>query len=210
LVRGWPETEAAWLRPAYRRLDVDAVRAAGDAPRVHLADLLVAVAVLGLLLAAILGLLTMGQQAYAIGAARVEAQQSARVALQRMAREIRTAGQSAVGGTFAAISVAEPTRLVLHVDRNDDGVIAGRGETIIWRLAGSVLRRDAGGGAQPVINGVSALRFTYLDASGRGTSVPDAVRSVVIALTTRPEYATPVATADVATTVTTQVRLRNR
>jgi len=193
----------------YRRLDIDGIRGAGDAPRVHLADLLVAVAVLGLLLAAILGLLTMGQQAYAIGSGRVEAQQSARVALQRMAREIRTAGRGA-GTAFSAISVAEPERIVLHVDTNGDGVISLRGETITWRLAGSVLRRDAGGGAQPVINGVSALRFTYFDASGRETSVPDAVRSVLISLTARPEYATPVATADVATTLATQVRLRNR
>lgn len=174
----------------------------------HLADLLVAVAVLGLLLAAILGLLTMGQQAYAIGAGRVEAQQSARAALQRMAREIRTAGRGE--GAFAAIAVAEAERIVLQVDVNGDGAIAGRGETITWRLAGSVLRRDAGGGAQPVINGVSALRFTYLDASGRGTSVAEEVRSVAISLTARPVYATRTAAADIATTLATQVRLRNR
>lgn len=193
---------------AYRRLDIDGRGGARDAPRVHLADLLVAVAVLGLLLAAILGLLTMGQQAYAIGAGRVEAQQSARAALQRMAREIRTAGRGE--GAFAAIAVAEAERIVLQVDVNGDGAIAGRGETITWRLAGSVLRRDAGGGAQPVINGVSALRFTYLDASGQATSVAEDVRSVAISLTARPAYATPTAAADVATTLATQVRLRNR
>lgn len=175
----------------------------------HLTDLLVSVAVTGLVLAAILGLLTAGQQAYAIGSGRVEAQQSARFALHRMAREIRTAGRGA-GTAFPAISVAEPERVVLHVDTNGDGVISRRGETITWRLAGTILRRDAGGGAQPVINGVASLRFTYLDASGQETSTPDAVRSVVISLTTRPEYATPVATANAATTVTTQVRLRNR
>ena len=193
----------------YRRLDVDARGGARDAPRVHLTDLLVSVAVTGLVLAAIFGLLTAGQQAYAIGSGRVEAQQSARVALQRMAREIRTAGRG--GGTaFPAISVAEPERIVLHVDTNGDGAISRRGETITWRLAGTILRRDAGGGAQPVINGVAALRLTYLDASGQQTASPDAVRSVLISLTARPEYATPVATADVATTVSTRVRLRNR
>lgn len=175
----------------------------------HLTDLLVSVAVIGLVLAAILGLLTVGQQAYAIGSGRVEAQQSARFALHRMAREIRTAGRG-TGAAFAAIAVAEPERIVLQVDVNGDGVIAGRGETITWRLAGSVLRRDAGGGAQPVINGVAALRFTYLDASGQGTSVPDAVRSVRISLTAKPDHSTPGSLADVATTVTTQVRIRNR
>lgn len=175
----------------------------------HLADLLVSVAVLGLVLAAILGLLTMGQQAYAIGSGRVEAQQSARVALQRMAREIRTAGRGA-GTAFAAIAVAEPERVVLQVDVNGDGLIAGRGETITWRLAGTVLRRDAGGGAQPVINGVAALRLTYLDAAGQGTSTPAAVRSVLISLTAKPDHSSPGRLADVATTVSTRVRLRNR
>jgi hypothetical protein len=189
-------------------LDVDADRGAREARRVHLADLLVAVAILGLVLAAILGMLAMGQQAYAVGAGRVEAQQSARVALERMAREIRTAGRGE--GAFAAVAVAEPTRIVLQVDVNGDGAIAGRGETITWRLAGSILRRDAGGGAQPVINGVSALRFTYLDTGGGETTVADDVRSVVITLTARPDHSSPGRWADVATTLATRVRLRNR
>jgi type II secretory pathway component PulJ len=189
-------------------LDVDAHGRARDAPRVHLAELLVAAALLGLVLAAIVGLLTVGQQASAIAAGRVEAQQSARFALQRMAREIRTAGHG--GGAFAAIAVAEPERLVLQVDVNGDGLIAGRGETVTWRLAGTVLRRDAGGGAQPVINGVRALRFTYRDADGRETAVADDVRAVVIALTAAPDHSAPGRIADVAAAVTTQVRLRNR
>lgn len=174
----------------------------------HLTDLLVSIAVVGLVLAATFGLLEQGQRAYGIGAARVETQQSARAALARIAHEIRSAGYGAAPA--AAISVAERERIVLHVDANRDGVIAGRGETITWRLAGTVLRRDAGGGAQPVINGVRAFSLRYLDGEGRETTVPAAIRAVVISLTTQPDHSSPGALADVATTVRTQVRLRNR
>ena len=45
---------------------------------------------------------------------------------------------------------------MLHVDKNKDGVIAVSSETIVWRLDKEILRRDTGGGGQPVINGVRA------------------------------------------------------
>src|SRR5205807_2393954 len=105
---------------------------------------------------------------------------------------------------FDAISVAEPERIVLQADLDGDGAAASRGETIAWRLAGAVLRRDAGGGAQPVVEGVLRLRLEYLDFAGRPTRVPGEVRSVVITLTT--EGGQPGAGG--ATTLTTRVGRR--
>lgn len=173
-----------------------------------LAELLVALAVLGMLLSATFGLLVQGQDAYAVGAARVEAQQSARIALVRLAGEIRTAGHGA--HAFSAISVAERQRIVLHVDVDGDGRASGPTETITWRLAGRVLRRSAGGGAQPVINGVRDLAFEYLDAHGAPTVVPDLVRTVVVTLTTETDLPAAGPAAHARTTVSTRVRLRNR
>lgn len=174
-----------------------------------LAELLASLAILGLVMAATLTLFVTGQQAYLGGTARVESQQSARIALARMAREIRQAGYGSAGGTFAAISVAEPTRLVLHMDLDGNGVIAGRPETITWRLdPDGVLRRDAGGGAQPVINGVRALTFSYFGADDAPVAAPGEVRSVAISLTTAP--ATAPAHDRGLTRLVTQVRLRNR
>lgn len=172
-----------------------------------LSDLLVALSVLGLVMAANLTLLDGGARAYEIGAARVEAQQAARIALARMARDLRTAG-AGVAATFAAVSVAEPSRVVFHRDENHDGVIAGTRETITWKLDGNVLRRDAGGGAQPVIDGARALSLSYVDADGEPTTDPAAVRTVRITLTTAPVGAG--AATGVTTTVSTQVRIRNR
>jgi len=167
-----------------------------------LTELLVAIALLSTTLAATLTALEQGQRAYALGAARVEAQQNGRIALERLAREIRNGGAGGVG--FDAISVAERERVVLHVDHDGDGRADARGETITWRLAGTVLRRDDGGGAQPIVDGVRSLVLEYRDAAGRSTTIPGEVRTVVITLTTVG------AGGAGAMTLTTQTRLRAR
>lgn len=173
-----------------------------------LTDLLLSAALLGLTCGATLVLLQQGQQAWTVGAARVEAQQGARAALTWLAAELRVAGQGGGPHRLPALSAVEPTRVVLHVDRNRDGVVAGPGETITWRLAGDVLRRDAGGGAQPVVNGVGTLRFIYLDAAGAVTADPRAVHRVVIVLAARPTH--DPAPRGPSATLTTEVHLRNR
>lgn len=171
-----------------------------------LADLLVSTAVLGLTLSATLVTLEQGQQAWTVGAARVDAQQSGRAALAWLAAELRAAGQGTGPRTVAALSAVEPTRVVLHVDRNRDGTLAAT-DTVTWRLAGDVLRRDAGGGAQPVVNGVGSLELRYFDARGLPTSVAAEVRSVVVALSTVSDGASATSPT---TAVSTRVRLRNR
>ena len=176
-----------------------------DAARVTLAELLVSLSLAGLLFAAALGILEQGQRAWAVGAARAETQQAARVALTRIIADIRGAGFG--GAAFAAVAVAEPQRLVLQQDLDGDGAIASAGERVTWRLAGSVLRRDAGGGAQPIVNGVRGLQLSYFDAAGAPTATPGDVRTVAVTLSVEPERA--VRGAPVAT-VSTLVRLRNR
>jgi hypothetical protein len=177
---------------------------------VTLADLLVSTAVVGLVVGATLVTLEQGLQAFTVGAARVDAQQSARHALTWLTAELRQAGQGITAPDLPAISVAEPARVVLHVDRNHDRHIAGAGETIVWRLDRDILRRDAGGGAQPVINGVRALTFVYFDAAGARTTIPSAVRRIHITLTTGPSHTPSIFTTNLITTMTTEAHLRNR
>ena len=187
-------------------MDVDAGGVAADAAGVSLADLLVATAILALVGAAAFTLLDEGQRAWAYGIARAETQQSARVALARLATEIRLAGRGV--GAFDALAVAAPDAIVLQQDLDGDGAIAINGERVTWQLVGTVLRRDAGAGLQPIVNGVARLTLTYFDAGGAPTAVPGAVRSVEIVLATRPDYS--VVGSKVSTVLTTRVRLRNR
>ena len=170
-----------------------------------LAELLVVLAVAGLVLLALTGLLQQGEQAYLAGTTRLDAQQSARVALERLGRELREAGIDPRGTGFPPLVNPTPTGFTIQKDLNGDGVIAGNRERTTYSLTGRTLRRNAGGGAQPLIDDVDALTFTYLDAEGRPTWVPAEIRSVLIAITTGPER--PGAGT---VTMTTQVRFRNR
>jgi type II secretory pathway component PulJ len=191
-------------------LDVDPSPRAVHAARVTLADLLVSTAVLGVTLGATLSTLSQGQQAWSIGAARVEAQQTGRAALAWLAAELRTAGQGPGPRRVPVLAAAEPTRVVLQLDRDGDGIVGGATETITWRLAGDVLRRDAGGGAQPVANGVRALTLAYFDVADVPTTDPRAVHRITITLATRADHATSPLARELGPVLTTDVRLRNR
>ena len=170
-----------------------------------LSELLVALAIVGMVLATLAGLLHKGQQAYLVGAAQVEAQQSARVAVERLARELRGAGVDPTGAGFPPLVNPSPTGFTIQNDLNGDGVIAGNPETVTYSLSGRTLRRNAGGGAQPLIEGVESLAFTYLDGDGNPVTTPGEIRTVLIAIRTRPDGSR---TGGVS--MATQVRLRNR
>jgi prepilin-type N-terminal cleavage/methylation domain-containing protein len=107
-----------------------------------LAEMLVVCAIVGLVMASLLGLVMSGQQAYWFGTTQVDAQQTARVALERMVREIRQAGyypqnpdtnpatcSAAPCYTFDAIgSGPTASSLTLQYDWNGDGTSAGSGK----------------------------------------------------------------------------------
>ena len=193
----------------YETLHVGGARATLDARGVLLHDLLAACAISGCVFAATYTVLEQGLRAYAIGAARAESQQAARAALARLGVEIRNAGRGA-RATAPAIVVAEPSRLVLASDLDNDGTMTDRGELITWQLVGSILRRNAGAGAQPVANGVRALELRYFDATGDATSDPLAVRVVDVVLVTAPDGRESSLARGTSTRITTRVRLRNR
>ena len=170
-----------------------------------LAELLLAVTTVVLVLGAAFGMLDAGQRAHAAGSARVEAYQNARVALERLAREIRSAGQG-LPLTIPAIAIAEPSRVVIQLDQDGDGLALANNEVITWRLVGTTLRRTAGAGAQPIVDNVETLALTYLDGAGAPTANGADVRAVAIALTARADASPNAAAAALSTSVT----LRNR
>jgi prepilin-type N-terminal cleavage/methylation domain-containing protein len=170
-----------------------------------LLELLVAMGLAGLVMSGTLGLLLAGQGAYVAGAARAEATQGARVGLERMATELRQAGYDPQGAGFDAIVVAEPERVAFQRDLNENGVIDPTRERVTYLLRGTVLRREAGGGAQPLVDGVQRLVLTYYDGDDRPTTEPARVASVGIVLEVARSAPAPVAPAFMGT----RVRLRN-
>ena len=158
-----------------------------------LTELIVALAVLGMILGGVYTLQQQGLYSYMMGSAKVEAQQNARVALDLMVRELRSAT------AVTAIGVGDFT----FVDQN--------GVTIRYNLTGTNLQRTANAVVDVLIGGVQNLTLTYRDSSGVVTATPASVANVVITITTQPQAANPCAASALnqKMIVQDQVRLRN-
>jgi prepilin-type N-terminal cleavage/methylation domain-containing protein len=144
-----------------------------------LVELMIALAIVGLVMAGTFVALQQGENAYQFGSGRVEVQQSARMAVYRMISELRT---GSVVTTSTATSVG-----FQYID--DTGTTV----TVTYSLTGTNLQRNqtapVPAAAQPetVIGNVSALALTYYDSNNVATVTAANVRVVDIKLTTKPE-----------------------
>src|SRR5438552_8246954 len=162
-----------------------------------LAELLTALAMLATVLAAVVMIENGTLQAYVVGSNKTEVQQNARVALERMAREIRQ--------TSAALTVATVTNLGF-VDQDT-------GATTYW-LNGTALTRTSGGADAVVIGAVQALTFTYRDVNNNVLAAPvgtpaNVYRVDITIQTASEDTVVAGGVADARSELTTSVRLRN-
>jgi prepilin-type N-terminal cleavage/methylation domain-containing protein len=191
-----------------------------------LAELLVVTALVGLVMAGVLSLLMSSNQSYQRGTNQVEAQQSARVAMARMAQEIREAGYNPASSvTFNPIIAFSATGLTIQNDWSANGAIDNtitvtdpvkgtpRGEQVIYALSGTNLtRREMGIDATPqiVISGLQSLAFEYLDVNDAVTATAANIRTVVMTATVS-QFTGPSAAINPANVVlTNRIRLRNK
>jgi prepilin-type N-terminal cleavage/methylation domain-containing protein len=79
-----------------------------------LAEMLVVCAIVGLVMASLLGLVMQGQQAYWFGTTQVDGQQTVRVAMERMAKEIREAGYEPLPGETDPAACPNATNYPLY------------------------------------------------------------------------------------------------
>lgn len=165
------------------------------------AELLIAAAMTSVLMAGIFFVLQQGQNAYLFGAARTEAQQTARGTLDRVIRELRT------GRAVTAASASSVT--FQFVDETGTNV------TVQYSLNGTNLQRNqtvpaVAGQPEIVIGGVNGFVLTYFDANNVATTTPANVRTVNMRLTTQPQDATAsLSPANQRAMVEDRVRLRN-
>jgi hypothetical protein len=130
----------------------------------------------------------------------VELQENCRVAMDKMAAEIRMAGYDPTNHAKAKIlPTSNETRLIFSMDMNEDGDIEDPGEQISYYLSdldgngiGDLVREDfTGTGAQQVITNVSALHYFYVDKEGNAVAPGPFTSSVEIAMvikTTNEDY----------------------
>jgi prepilin-type N-terminal cleavage/methylation domain-containing protein len=165
------------------------LRALRDQRGFTMMELIAATAILGLVMAGLLGVLTASRDAYSRGTNTVSAQQNVRVALERMAKEIREAGYhprppntlpatcaSPPCWTFDPIINRTATSFTLQFDWNADGAISTsgkvvdascastpcRGERVTYWLDGTTLKRlEVGYAESEIATGIFALQFKY-------------------------------------------------
>ena len=126
-------------------------------------------------------------------------QQTARAALDMMAREIRMAGYDPMGvnrdvdasNDFHGLSY-HPTELRIRADLNGNGVPTDRNESIVYIYDDSTFtlrRKVGGGGRQPVADHIEALTFSYRDALGHPTTHTPSIQAVDVQVTARSAHA---------------------
>jgi prepilin-type N-terminal cleavage/methylation domain-containing protein len=171
-----------------------------------LAELLVACAMVGVVLAGVFVALQQGENAFLYGTGKVEVQQNARVALDRMVRELRQ-------GT--SITAANATSITVQYIEDNAG--APQTITVTYSLNGTNLERNqtnpVPAAAQPetLIGGVGTLALVYYDNTNAVTATVANIRVVDIRLITQPQ-ATGLGSYNLANqraTFEDRVRLRN-
>ena len=131
-----------------------------------LIELLVAMGLMVLLLAAISGVLSVSVNSWLQGSSKTEVQQVARQAMDTMAREIQYASSitrnSATSISFSTVQAGSVRTINYYLDTSAS-------PQVIYRNDGSGARPLTGGSNIPV--SISVLRFTLFPASGTARAV---------------------------------------
>ena len=178
------------------------IRVRRDERGYTLAELLTAMAVLGLLMAGLFLTLQEGQTVYLYGAGRAEVQQNARVALERMLRELRTASSVATSSANdVKFTFLDDTAASVTVEYNLNGTNLQRNQTV----------PAVAGQPDILVGGVTTFAVTYYDINNVTTTTAANVYAVDISITTRSDDATlaSYSPANRRATVAGRVRLRN-
>jgi Tfp pilus assembly protein PilW len=173
------------------------------------AELLIAAAMTSTLMAAVFVILQQGQNVYLFGAGRAEVQQTARGALDRIGRELRTG---------IAVTTANANNITFqYID--DSGVGAGNVPvtvTVQYSLSGTNLQRNQtapaiAGQPETVIGGVTGFALTYFNANNAAAANAGDVRTVNVRLTTQVQdvATTNASIANQRAVVEDRVRMRN-
>ena len=200
-----------------------------------LAEMIVVCAIVGLVMASLLGLVMSGQQAYWYGTTQVDAQQNVRVAVERMAKEIREAGYypqtpNTVPSTctavpcygFNAMGTATSGSLTLQYDWNGDGAVstgmvndpvncatgaACRGETVTYAFSsGQLTRQEWGVDGTPQVLASGITSFTFSYFAEDGSSTTIPSAIRTVAVSVTAQSASQGAYV----TMLDRIRLRNR
>lgn len=161
-----------------------------------LVEVMVALAISGIVLASIYSAFQSQQNSYVVQDQVTGMQQSVRAGLDMMIREIRLAGYDPDGTGEYNVLAATANSFNFTADVNDDGGVPGVGETFLYELYDTGERNDANQiifglrrtpGGSAVAENIEQLEFVYLDEDNNVTADLDEIRSVVISILAKAE-----------------------
>lgn len=130
----------------------------------------------------------------------LDMQQQARAALDLVSRELKMAGfdprgvnQDALkGNDFIGITF-DSKQLIIKADLNGNGIPTDSNESIIFSHDPETLtlRRNTGGGRQPLGENIEDFSWSYFDSEGKVTAQSEHIRQVELSITARTEQADP-------------------
>lgn len=156
-------------------------------------ELLIAMAVGGVLFAAVVSTFVLQDKSYDVQEQVTEMVQTTRAAMDMIGREIRMAGYDPTGACFDGVPYSA-TQLQIGADLrgtkpNDppDGDTDDSNENIIYSYDSKNLQidRNTGGGRQPFAENIQAFSFAYLDRNGSPTTITADIRQIRVTITAR-------------------------
>lgn len=153
-----------------------------------LLELMIAMAVGLIVLAAVYGVFIFQNKRYSIEEQIVEMQQNARAAMTTMVREIRMAGYDPNFDVASKVITAASTTFSFSTDDPSNN------STITYAFDSTnlkITRNINSGGDQPLAENIQSLAFTYYDVNGTPIGTPSAVKGILITITARtskPDY----------------------
>ena len=130
----------------------------------------------------------------------LDMQQRARAALDLVSRELQMAGFDPRGvnrdshkeNDFLGITF-DSNKLRIKADLNGNGVPADSNESIVYShdLETMTLRRNTGGGRQPLGENIESFSVKFIDSEGKVTAHSENIRQVEVSITARTEKTDP-------------------
>lgn len=157
-----------------------------------LIELLIALVIGSILTAALYRTFIRQQKTYAVQDQVVEAQQSVRIAMEIIARNVRMAGYNPTGTTNPnfGFQTATANQIIFTADLDGEGDLDGN-ETIGFRLSGTSLDRLVTGQWHSIAENIASLQFQYFDGNGNPTTVLQNIRAVRVTIRARTSMADP-------------------
>lgn len=155
-------------------------------------ELVISLAITMILMGVAVGIFNVQRKSYNMQEQVTEMHQNVRTAMDMMVREIRMAGYDPTNAGFVGIATNTTTLLRILSDLDGNGTTNGSYEDITFRYYDAndatyprQIKRDIGGGFQPLAENIDGCNFLYYDANGIETTTASSIRQIRITLTGR-------------------------